>query len=282
MLQNSFKEITIYDTIIIGGGVAGILAYHEMLKLGFNPLVIEASSFLGGKLNLYLNKVITNIPGIPSITARDYLKLISKGVNYHTDEVVININGDKVITNQHVYVTKHIIVCKGDGLIQPTKILYNSHQVDYYLQDLYKYRNKKVAVLGGSMSAIESVAVLSKIAKQVTLIHRRNDFRVPIDHLYQLSNVKIVKNVTITNYLENGKIIEIYYTNNEDKLTAVSSVDAILVCYGFEKNYNLEIVDQSQVYYAGDVLRLPAEVKTIAKIILDIGNIIKNINNNYN
>lgn len=174
-----------YDTIIIGSGPAGLTAAIYAARREMNTLIIGKE--LGGQLN-WANE-IENYPGFKEISAFELIQKMSEqvknlGVEIKAEEAQKIEEKDGhflIITNHEKYETKTIIIAIGVSprrLAIPGEEKLMGHGVSYCANcDGPLYRNKTVAVVGGGNAALDAAEMLSKIASQVYLIHRRDEFR---------------------------------------------------------------------------------------------------------
>ncbi len=204
----------IYDAIIVGTGPAGITAALYMVRSGCTVALVEKLT-PGGQV--LATESIENYPGFPKgikgyeladafAAHLDDLKLdrFTESVN----EMELSPEGKgthKVLVGKNWLETRSIIVCSGAmhrhlGVENEMKL--NGHGVSYCaICDGNFYRGLDVAVVGGGNTALEEALYLSKIAKKVHLIHRREEFRgakVYLDRLEAAENVEIIRNTVVS------------------------------------------------------------------------------------
>ncbi|MBO5744698.1 MAG: FAD-dependent oxidoreductase [Clostridia bacterium] len=177
----------IYDVVIIGGGPAGYTAALYAARAGLDTIVIEKMS-VGGQLTL--TDIIDNYPGfeegIDGFTLGMKMQKGAERFGTKTvyDEVVsLGLDGDlKIITTfQEKYYSKTVIIASGAGPrelgIKNEKML-TGRGVHYCAHcDGRFYKNKNVIVVGGGNSAVSDALYLSRLAKKVFLVHRRDSLR---------------------------------------------------------------------------------------------------------
>lgn len=270
--------------LIIGGGPAGLYLASKCEKDGLDYLLLEASDALGGQLpRLYPEKDIVDIKGIEVIKAKDYIEALVNKVNL--DKVVFNskaidiIPGDKVNvkTNRDEFETDYLIIATGLGSSTPRPLGVNDEDkvtnIAYKLDDFSVLKDKRVAVFGGGDSALDWAKQLSKISDNISLIHRRLEFRGNADTIKDCKNLKVylpfvpdhidvegnvAKSVTIKEVVEEGKM---------PKFVAIP-VDLILVNYG-------NIAEQSSFPFdkEGAFLKANPNDFSITKNIFAIGDV---------
>src|SRR3954453_5383471 len=178
-----------YDLIIIGAGPAGLAAAIYAKRACLKTLIFE-KDLAGGKLNKTAD--VENYPGFAKISGPGLAEEITKHtLSYDVDlkseeEVAQLIKNDQelfeVKTKNATYFSKTVIVASGtveNKLKVPGEEEFTNFGVSYCaICDGYLFKGQAVAVVGGGYSACEAALYLSNIAKQVYLIHRREEFRV--------------------------------------------------------------------------------------------------------
>lgn len=201
----------IYDVIIIGGGPGGYSAALYASRAGLDTLVIEKFS-VGGQMTL--TDVIDNYPGFEEGT--DGISLGFKmqqsaerfGAKTEYDEVIsVSLAGEiKTVTSVSAeYKSKTVIIATGAnprelGIEKETELV--GRGVHYCAHcDGRFYKDKTVVVVGGGNSAVEDALYLSRLAKKVWLVHRRDELRatkIYRDSLLKADNVEIIWNSRVT------------------------------------------------------------------------------------
>ncbi len=178
-----------YDVIIVGGGPAGLSAAIYAARGNLSTAVFE-KSLIGGQINVTYE--VENYPGIPEVLSgfelSDRIKQqADKFGPEFIDEEIIKIDFEskdgykKVYTEDGEYLAKTIIIASGAQpryLDCPGEKEYTGKGVSYCATcDGALYRDKVVAVIGGGDSAVEEGMFLTKFAKKVYVIHRRDELR---------------------------------------------------------------------------------------------------------
>lgn len=216
-----------YNTIIIGSGVAGMTAALYLKRAGINILVIEKES-PGGQITK--TSKIDNYPGYISIEGVDlalniFNQLTNIDVPYSFSKVVKiekQENGYLVTTTDNSYLTDNIIIATGRTprkLQVPNEKELSGKGISWCaVCDGPLYKNKDVCVIGGGVAALEETIYLSKICSNVTLIHRRDEFRAnkeKLNEVKSLPNVNILTNTTIKSFIStNNKLSAVIINNN--------------------------------------------------------------------
>ena len=205
---------TVYDTIIIGGGPAGYSAALYAARAGLSTLVIERFS-AGGQAAI--TDIIENYPGFDEgIGGFELSMRMQKGaeaagaLTEYREVVSLDGTGDikKIQTDAGELLARTVIIATGAdprklGLAREDELL--GRGVHYCAHcDGKFYRDREVAVVGGGNTAVEDALYLSKIAKKVYLIHRRDEFRatkVYLAPLFAKENVEILKSSQVKEIL---------------------------------------------------------------------------------
>lgn len=207
-----------YDSIIIGAGIAGITSAIYLKRSNKKILLIE-SKMPGGQINK--TSRIDNYPGYlgdgPTLVLKMLEQLKKLGIEITYGNVVDIENQEKykiVKTNNCEYKTSTIIIATGREPRKPDlknldKLV--GHGVSYCAScDGYFYKNKDVIVQGGGNSALEESLLLSDIVKTVTIVHRKDKFtadQILIDEVNKKQNINIKYNSTIQELIESNGIL---------------------------------------------------------------------------
>ncbi len=196
------------DILIIGAGPVGLFAVFEAGLLKMKCHLIDILPKPGGQcIELYPKKPIYDIPGYPEILAGDLIDNLLKQCSQFEPGFTLGEKADKlekqndgsfiVTTNKG---TKHhapiVVIAGGLGGFQPRKPNFDGIEsfeekgVSYFIKEPNIYIDKNVIISGGGDSALDWTIELSKIAKKVTLIHRRNEFRGASDSVDKVQKLK--------------------------------------------------------------------------------------------
>jgi len=292
----------VYDITVIGAGPAGLFtAFYGGMRQASVKL-IDSLPHIGGQLSaLYPQKYIYDVAGFAKISAQELVDNLEEQLNLFNPTIVLNEPIENVerlddetfkLTSAegNVHYSKTIIITAGNGAFRPRRLNidnsedYEGINLHYYVQDMNIYKDKHVLLLGGGDSAVDWALMLEPIAKQVTLVHRRDTFRAHEHSVKQLqeSSVNILTPYNATEITANEKIetITLKEARGDNEITL--DVDYILCNYGFISNLgpikdwglNIEqnsIVVNSKmetnipgIYAAGDINTYPGKVKLIA------------------
>ncbi|MBO6213573.1 NAD(P)/FAD-dependent oxidoreductase [Algoriella sp.] len=196
------------DIIIIGAGPTGLFAVFEAGLLKLRCHIIDALPQPGGQLTeLYPKKPIFDIPGYPSVGAgelidnlMEQIKQFEPGFTLSEQATTIDKQEDGsfiVTTNRGTQIQgKAVAIAGGLGSFEPRKPVidniahFEEKGVEYFVRDPEMFRDKKIVIAGGGDSALDWSIFLAEVAADVTLIHRRNEFRGALDSVDKVIELK--------------------------------------------------------------------------------------------
>lgn len=213
------------DLLIIGAGPTGLFAVFEAGLLKIKCHLIDALPQPGGQLaELYPKKPIFDIPGFPSVNAgelvdnlMEQIKQFEPGFTLAETAVSLTKIDDEwfeVVTNKGtVHRAKAVAIAGGLGTFEPRKpdhlenlAQFEEKGVEYFVKDPEHFRGKTVVIAGGGDSALDWSIFLADVAKSVTLIHRRNEFRGALD---SVEKVQKLKNEGKINLITPAEVVEL-------------------------------------------------------------------------
>lgn len=212
------------DIIIIGAGPTGLFAVFEAGLLKLKCHLIDTLPQPGGQLaELYPKKPIFDIPGYPSVGAGELIDNLMEQIKQFQPEFSLSQTAETIEKNEDgtfVVTTnrgtkikgKAVAIAGGLGTFEPRKPeldnieQYEEKGVEYFVRNPEIFRNKKVVIAGGGDSALDWSIYLSNVAKSVTLVHRRNEFRGALD---SVEKVKELKNQGKINLITLCEVVEI-------------------------------------------------------------------------
>ena len=187
------------DIIIIGAGPVGLFTVFEAGLLGLNCILIDNLDKPGGQCaELYPEKPIYDIPGVPYQTAQEHVDALLKQIEPFSYELYLNQRVDSlneikdgddsfwevITTEDNKFVSKNIFIAAGAGSFEPRRPpnidnpdQFINNGVSYAVRSVDQYTDKNVFIFGGGDSALDWTVELSKIAKSISLVHRRDAFR---------------------------------------------------------------------------------------------------------
>ncbi|MEI2339228.1 NAD(P)/FAD-dependent oxidoreductase [Priestia megaterium] len=294
------EDKQVYDITIIGGGPTGLFtAFYGGMRQA-SVKIIESLPQLGGQLSaLYPEKYIYDVAGFPKVRAQELVNNLKEQMDQFKPAVALEQAVEKVekqadgvfrlTTNSEVHYSKTIIITAGNGAFKPRKIeLENAEQFEqtnlhYFVDDMNKFKGRKVLVCGGGDSAVDWSLMLEPIGEKVTLTHRRDKFRAhehSVENLHN-SSVDIKTPYVPVEFVGDDRITQVVLENTKGEEKTVVDVDDVIVNFGFvsslgpikEWDLDLEknaiVVNSKQetnipgIYAAGDVCTYDGKVKLI-------------------
>ena len=256
----------IYDMIIVGGGPGGYTAALYAARAGLNVMLIERLS-AGGQMNL--TGQIDNYPGFPegvdgfqlSYNMQQQAERFGAKTKY-AEVLKLELEGEEktVITNEGEYLAKTVVISTGAnprplGVAREHEMI--GRGVGYCAHcDGGFYRGKTVAVVGGGNSAAAEALYLSRIAKEVILIHRRDSLRATqIYHkpLMETPNIRFAWNSEVAELLGEDLLEGVKLRNLENGGEEVLEVQGLFVSIGRKPATDL-VKDQLTLDDAGYIM----------------------------
>ncbi|WP_346881029.1 NAD(P)/FAD-dependent oxidoreductase [uncultured Algibacter sp.] len=243
------------DILIIGAGPTGLFTVFEAGLLKLKCHLIDALPQPGGQCSeLYPKKPIYDIPGFPEILAGDLTKnLLEQGKQFEpgftlgerAETIEKQDDGSFIVTTNKG--TQHqapvIAIASGLGSFEPRKpqlenlVKYEDKGVEYIIKEPEVYRDKDVVIAGGGDSALDWSIFLADVAKSVTLIHRRNEFRGHLDSVEKVQELKnagkinLITPAEVTDILGDGKV-EAIEIKKKDEDPMVLKTDHFIPLFG--------------------------------------------------
>tara|TARA_Y100000590_G_scaffold390476_1_gene466293 strand:+ start:637 stop:1659 length:1023 start_codon:yes stop_codon:yes gene_type:complete len=291
------------DVLVIGAGPVGLFAVHQLGIIGLKAEVVDNLDKIGGQcIELYPDKPIYDIPALPECTGESLTKNLLEqikpfGTNFHLNERVQEVSKEKenwkITTNKNkVFVAPNVIIAGGVGSFEPRKFSienaekFENNGIFYSVKDKNYFKNKKVCIFGGGDSALDWAIELSKIS-DVTLVHRRNEFRGS-KHSVEISKklekegkLKIKTPFQINSIEGNGAIKAIVIKTEDGKIEKIAT-DFVLGFFGLimklgpiaEWGLNLDKktipvntenfqTNKNGIFAIGDICTYPGKLKLI-------------------
>lgn len=218
------------DIVIIGAGPTGLFAVFEAGLLKLRCHLIDALPQPGGQLTeLYPKKPIFDIPGYPSVGAGELVDNLMEQIKqfeptFSLNEVASTIDKQEdgtfiVTTNRGTQVHgKAVAIAGGLGSFEPRKPIienitdYEEKGIEYFVRNPEMFRDQKIVIAGGGDSALDWSIFLADVGKEVTLVHRRNEFRGALDsvdkviELKKQGKINLITPAEITGIKGDGKV----------------------------------------------------------------------------
>jgi len=218
----------VYDVVIIGAGPAGLSAGLYAARAKMSTLVLEKSK-AGGQI--VTTDEVANYPGSipdatgPSLTARMVEQCDEFGVERKKEAVTnVEVEGDiKVITTEAgTYEAKSIIVATGATprkMGVPGEKEFTGKGVSYCATcDADFFTDFEVFVIGGGDTAVEEAIFLTKFARKVTIVHRRDEFRAAksiVEKAMKNDKIQVIWNTVVEEIKGDGIVESIVFKNRE-------------------------------------------------------------------
>ena len=292
------------DVIIIGAGPVGLFAVFELGLLDMKCHLIDILDVPGGQCaELYPEKPIYDIPAIPVCTGQELTNKLLEQIQpfepiFHlgqmAESIVKSEDGNWIVTtDSNVSLEAPVIViAAGGGSFVPKKPPlkdieeYEGSSVFYSVKKMEIFRNKNLVIAGGGDSALDWTLSLQPIAKSLTLVHRRDDFRAAPDTIKKMRNL-VSENKMV---LEIAQLREIKGSSGNIELLRVKgergeddiNCDTLLAFYGLTMklgpvaNFGINLdrnlipvdtekfeTDVEGIFAVGDINHYPGKLKLI-------------------
>lgn len=251
-----------YDLIIVGGGPAGLTAGIYAVRSGLDTLVLDRSEISG---QIALADIVENYPGFPSISGLELMEKYKShaqeaGVKTKiTDVISVRSEGAKKIvsTDSGDLESRAVIIATGANpkhLDVPGEEELISKGVSYCaICDGPFFRNKTVVVIGGGNSAITDALFLSKIARKVYVVHRRDRLRaakILQDRAFATSNIEFIFNACVAEIVgskgEIRRVEKIAFNDLKSREIRELATDGVFIYVGIHPNTEIVNVDKDE------------------------------------
>ncbi|WP_313191824.1 NAD(P)/FAD-dependent oxidoreductase [Sphingobacterium sp.] len=293
------------DICIIGAGPVGLFAVFEAGLLKMRCHLIDVLPQVGGQLSeIYPHKPIYDIPGYPSITAQELINNQMKQIEPFQPTFTLGERVDSlkkqedgsymVVGSEGTQIHCQVVVIAGGlGCFEPRKpelqnlSNFEGKNVHYMVKNPEKFRDQRIVIAGGGDSALDWTIFLSDVAKEVTLVHRSDNFRGAPDsaekvfNLAQTGKINLLLSHNLQSLNGNGHLESVLMTN-KSKEEIVVQTDHFIPLYGLspklgpisdwglniDKNaIEVDTFDYStnveRIYAIGDINTYPGKLKLI-------------------
>ena len=246
------------DILIIGAGPVGLFTVFEAGLLGLSCHLVDNLDKIGGQcIELYPEKPIYDIPGVPNQTGKEHIDSLLKQIEPFDYKVHLNQRVDKIeqsgdywiaeTTDGISFKTLNIFIAAGAGSFEPRKPPVESPDkflgkgIDYAVRSIDKYKDKDIVIFGGGDSALDWSVELANKAKSIKLIHRRDDFR-GAEHtenkmrdFVSSGEIELKIPFVIKSIVGNKSFEGVEIMNFETKETEIINCDEALFFFGLSK-----------------------------------------------
>lgn len=235
----------VYDMIVIGGGPAGYTAGLYASRAGLSVLVIE-QALVGGQMTL--TDIIDNYPGfeegIEGFTLGERMQKSAERFGTQTcyaqvTKVDFSEKVKKITTSAGEYFARTVVIATGAsprelGVTGEKQLI--GRGVHYCAHcDGRFYKDKVVAVVGGGNSAVADALYLSRLAKKVYIIHRRDSLRatkVYHEPLLNAKNIEILWDSKVVSYITDEKFSGVNLKNLKNDKEQALELDGVFISIG--------------------------------------------------
>jgi len=197
-------SVTKTDVLIVGAGPVGLFAVFELGLFDMKCHLIDILDRPGGQCaELYPEKPIYDIPALPSVSAQELVDRLMEQIKPFNPQFTFNRmvsslekledGGFRLTTDEgEVFEAKVIVIAAGGGSFQPKRPpipgieAYESESVFYSVRRMEEFRGHDLVIVGGGDSALDWTLNLQPVAKSVTLVHRRPEFRAAPDSVNKM------------------------------------------------------------------------------------------------
>lgn len=299
------SDVITTDVIVIGAGPCGLFCAFELGLLDMKCAFVDILDKPGGQCaELYPEKPIYDIPAWPVITGQDLTDRLMEQIAPFKPQFFLGQMAEKLEKTPEgkwrlttdIGTTLEgtcIVVAAGGGSFVPKKPpipdieSYEGKSVFYAVRQMEQFRDKNLVIVGGGDSALDWTTALQPIAKSITLVHRRDQFRAHADSVNKMH--EMVKKGSID--FQTGQVKELVGANGQlesviiehnDKSHSTITCDALLPFFGLtmklgpiaEFGLNLEEnlipvdtekfeTSTSGIFSVGDINTYPGKLKLI-------------------
>ena len=198
------SDVISTDAVIIGAGPCGLFAVFELGLLDIKCQVIDILDRPGGQCaELYPEKPIYDIPALSVVTGAELTHRLMEQIKpfkaeFHFNQMVTELKklgeaGFELKTDGGLsFRCKVVVIAAGGGSFQPKKPpipgidAYEGQSVFYSIKKMEALRGRDILIVGGGDSALDWTLNLQPLAKSLTLLHRRDDFRAAPDSVKKM------------------------------------------------------------------------------------------------
>ena len=248
---NVEKEHKVFDTIIIGGGAAGLTTSIYAQRDRFDTLILEKST-IGG--NAFLTEKIENYPGFTSISGPKLMEKMEDqaktyGAIIKTGEEVVGIekkdNLFSIETKGTTYLGKSVVLSTGStyrklGIPNEEELIGSGIHFCATCDGAF-YRDKDIIVIGGGNSALEEGIFLAGFCKSVKIVHRSENFSASetyVEKLASIDNISTYMNKTSLEFISDEKELfkALKVKDNDTNEESLLEADGVFIFIGLIPN----------------------------------------------
>ena len=298
-------DVITTDAVIIGAGPCGLFAVFELGLLDIRCHVIDILDRPGGQCaELYPEKPIYDIPALPIVTGAELTSRLMAQIkpfnpSFHFNHMVTGVKklgeADFELETDGglTFRSKVVVIAAGGGSFQPKKPpipgidAYENSSVFYSVKKMEALRDKDILIVGGGDSALDWTLNLQPLAKSLTLLHRRDDFRAAPDSVKKMRELAAEGKIgfklgQVTGLKGDGGVLSAATVKGNDGQSFDVSCNAMLPFFGLTMKLgpvaswdlnlheNLITVDTEKfetsepgIFAIGDINTYPGKLKLI-------------------
>ncbi|MFM7598322.1 MAG: thioredoxin-disulfide reductase [Actinomycetota bacterium] len=276
------------DVIIIGSGPSGYTAAIYTARAQLRPLVLEGSVTAGGAL---MNTTeVENFPGFkdgimgPALMEEMRAQAVRFGAEILTDDAVdVQLDGEfKVVRDGsgREHHARTVILAMGSGyreLNLPNEKRLSGHGVSWCATcDGFFFRDQDIAVVGGGDSALEEATFLTRFAKSVTLIHRRDSLRaskIMQERAFANDKIHFAWNSEVVDILGEVKVSGVVLKDTATGVTRELPITGLFIAIGHDPRSEL-VKDKIALDAEGYVIVDAASTRTSVPGVFAAGDLV--------
>ncbi|MBY8860976.1 NAD(P)/FAD-dependent oxidoreductase [Nocardia sp. CA2R105] len=288
------------DILIVGAGPVGLYGAYCAGFRGLRTVLVDALPECGGQITaLYPEKQIRDIAAVPGSRGREVVNALKAQADSFDTEYVLGREAvglsfasdgrpQVTLSDDTVIDAGAVVVTAGIGTFTPRTLPAGEEFLDrglsYFVPALDDYADNDVLVVGGGDSAVDWTLALAPIARSVTLVHRRGQFRAHAASVREMYDcgAQIITDAQVVALLGDERVREAHVRVDGEEQPRVHKVDAVVAALGFLSNlgplaeWGMQLdrrtitVDTrmrttlDRVYAAGDVTSYPGKVKLMS------------------
>ena len=287
------------DVLIIGAGPAGLYAAYYAGYRGMSVAVMDSLDEVGGQISaMYPEKLIFDVAGHPGVKGRDLVNNLAKQAGAFSPTYLLGQQAEELIeNNDSVQIKSHlgeqveakaVIITGGIGTFKPRQLPageeFLGRGLVYFVPDFAAHQGKDIVIVGGGDSAFDWALNLHPIAKSITIVHRREEFRAhatTVEAVKKLG-VKIITSSEVSKISGDNWVTQVEVTNKTSKETTTLPAQTVIAALGFVANlgpfakWGLDVqgrkiavntkmqTNVNRIYAAGDITTYDGKVPLIA------------------
>lgn len=239
-----------FDTIVIGGGPAGLTAGIYLSRAKLKTLILNEGT-AGGQI--ILTHEIANYPGIESISGyqlanvmKNQAKSFGCTIKSNVKITAMNLTGDVKtveINNKEVYSAPSIIISTGGrsrNLNVPGEDKFKGKGISYCATcDGDFFQDKNIIVVGGGNSALEEAVSLTKYASSVTIVHQFENFQAfehAIEEAQNNPKISFIMESKIIEFIGDNSLEKVIIENQSTHELSEMNIDGVFIFIGYQPN----------------------------------------------